>query len=187
MIEAEYKARLSDVGSVRRRLARLATPDVVRYHDVYFDQPDESLSKSDRELRLRTIVGARGSKHLLTFKDATVDPETGSKPEHETVIENRDAAESIIVRLGYRPTIAFTKDCENYTFTMAGRTMVATVVTVPEIAGVFLELETQVSGQDELPQALADLRVVLANLGVGEDQLTTELYTSAVADSRRQR
>ncbi len=160
---------------------------MVRYHDVYFDQPDELLTKSDRELRLRTIVGDRGSKHVLTFKDATVDPETGSKPEHETVIEDRDAAESIIVRLGYRPRIAFTKDCENYTFTMAGRQMIATVVMVPEIDGVFLELETQVSGQDELPHALADLRDALADLGVGDDQLTTELYTTAVADSRRRR
>nr|WP_051022681.1 CYTH domain-containing protein [Nocardia pneumoniae] len=93
--------------------------------------------------------------------------------------------EQIIRRLGYRPQISFTKQCENHQFTAAGREMLATVVTVPEIEGTFLELETQVDTEEDLDNALADLRAVLAVLGISSDQLTTELYTDAVAASRR--
>ncbi|WP_153412161.1 hypothetical protein [Nocardia macrotermitis] len=66
----------------------------------------------------------------------------------------------------------------------AGRDMLATIVTVPEIAGTFVELETQAAEQD-LQEALADLRTVLAELDISEDELTTELYTDAVAEARK--
>lgn len=185
VIEAEYKARLADAGAVREKLTARAEVDVVSYHDTYFDDPSESLSAAGREFRLRTVRNAEGStRHLLTFKDAAVDQETGSKPEYETDVDQRDAMEQIIRRLGYRPKISFTKQCENHGFTAAGREMLATVVTIPEIDGTFLELETLVEAEDDLGNALADLRTVLAALGVSPDQLTTELYTDAVTASR---
>ncbi|WP_433683407.1 class IV adenylate cyclase [Nocardia sp. CA-119907] len=186
MIEAEYKARLTDAGAVREKLAARAKADVVSYHDMYFDDPSESFTATGREFRLRTIRNEEGAlRHLLTFKDAAVDEESASKPEYETDVVQRDAMEQIIRRLGYRPKISFTKQCENHRFTAAGREMLATVVTVPEIQGTFLELETLVETEGDLGNALADLRTVLTALGVSSDQLTTELYTDAVNASRR--
>ncbi|WP_433732713.1 class IV adenylate cyclase [Nocardia sp. CA-129566] len=188
VIEAEYKARLADAGAVRDKLAALTTADVVSYHDTYFDDLDESLTATGREFRLRTIRNEEGAlRHLLTFKDAAVDQETASKPEYETVVDQRDAIEQIIQRLGYQPKISFTKQCENHRFIAAGREMLATVVTVPEIHGTFLELETLVDTEDDLDNALADLRTVLTALEVSSDQLTTELYTDAVRASRHTR
>jgi adenylate cyclase, class 2 len=61
--------------------------------------------------------------------------------------------------------------------------MLATVVTVPEIDGVFIELETQADEAD-LAAALGDVRAVLGELGIAEDDLTTELYTDAVLRTR---
>ncbi|WP_067478633.1 class IV adenylate cyclase [Nocardia amamiensis] len=185
MIEAEYKARLTDADAVRAELAARAEVDVVSYHDVYFDDPGESLTATGREFRLRSVRSGDGSsRHLITFKDPAVDLETGSKPEYETEVSRWDMMEQIIGRLGYRPWISFTKQCENYRFIAVGRDMLATVVTVPEINGTFLELETQIETEGDLDSALADLRTVLAALGISPDQLTTELYTDAVAASR---
>ena len=61
--------------------------------------------------------------------------------------------------------------------------MLATVVTVPEIEGTFLELET-LAGEADLAAALGDVRTVLGKLGIGEDDLTTEQYTDAVMRAR---
>ncbi|MBB5913599.1 adenylate cyclase class 2 [Nocardia transvalensis] len=185
MIEAEYKARLADPDRVRGLLNGKANPDRVSYQDTYFDREDGSLTSRDQELRLRTVSGNKGSEHLLTFKDATVDQETGSKPEFETLVGERESAEEIIKHLGFRPDISFTKNCENYRYAAAGRDVLATVVTVPEIDGVFLEIETLVP-DGELDSALADLRGELAELGISPDQWTTELYTDAVRKSRNQ-
>lgn len=61
--------------------------------------------------------------------------------------------------------------------------MIAIVVPVPEIDGVFLELETTAQKPD-LGAALADIRAVLDELGISGDDLTTELYTDAVRRTR---
>jgi adenylate cyclase class 2 len=55
---------------------------------------------------------------------------------------------------------------------------------VPEIDGTFLEVETIVVEED-VTAALDDIRAVLADLGIGPEDLTRELYTDAVAARRR--
>ncbi|WP_084520502.1 class IV adenylate cyclase [Nocardia mexicana] len=185
MIEAEYKVRLADPAAVRKQLAVRSEPDYVVYSDTYVDTADRALAAADQEFRLRTIDGASGTTHLLTFKDAAVDDATGSKPEYETVVGDREAMNRIVSMLGYRPVISFTKRCENYRFQAARRQMLATIVTVPEIDGTFLELETSAADTESLPDALQDLRLVLDELGITADQYTTELYTDAVARSRQ--
>ncbi|MBF6066191.1 hypothetical protein IU500_35345 [Nocardia terpenica] len=57
MIEAEYKARLTDADAVRKKLT---------------------------------------DRHLLTFKDPAVDSGSGSKPEFETDVKQRDMMEQIV-------------------------------------------------------------------------------------------
>ncbi len=80
-------------------------------------------------------------------------------------------------------TIAFKKQCRSYNFTAAGRQMLATLVRVPGIDGHFLEVET-ITDEDQVHAALDDVRAVLAELGLDEGDLTTELYTDAVAARR---
>lgn len=184
MIEAEYKARLVNPPDVRMHLIGRADAERVEYRDTYFDDPERSLSRSGRECRLRTIIGPDGARHLLTSKDPAVDGATGSKPEFETTVADRGAMERIIERLGLEAVISFSKDCENFRFVAGGRQVLATLVSVPELDGQFLELETMVSEETELPEALRHLETLLAQLGVSADELTTELYTDAVARRR---
>ncbi|MBF6253163.1 class IV adenylate cyclase [Nocardia farcinica] len=185
MIEAEYKARLTAPDQVRAALHERAIPDTVSYQDTYYDTSTGDLDRTGRELRLRTIEDRSGNRrHVLTFKDPAVDEATGSKPEFETLVTDRDGMHDIITRLGYQPNLSFTKRCENFQFTAAGRRMLATIAQVPEIDGTYLELETQAEEPD-LPQAFAELRAILTELGVTPEELTTELYTDAVRHARQ--
>ncbi len=184
MIEAEYKARLTAPDQVRAALRERAKPNVVSYQDTYYDTPSSDLDRTGHEFRLRTVEDSPGDRqHVLTFKDPAVDEATGSKPEFETLVADRDAMGDIITRLGYQPALSFTKRCENFEFTASGRHMLATIANVPEIDGTFLELETQAEEPD-LSDAFTDLRTVLAELGVTPEELTTELYTDAVRQVR---
>ncbi|MFJ9626648.1 class IV adenylate cyclase [Streptomyces sp. NPDC101175] len=184
MIEAELKARVHAPEAVMGRLDERATARSEVYQDTYFDRPDGSLTKADQELRVRTVHGPDGTRTVLTFKGAVVDEESGSKPEAETRVEDADAVYTILRGLGYTPVIAFSKRCRNYDFEARGRRMLATLVRVPEIDGTFLEVETM-ADEDDVTAALDDVRAVLAELGIGPDDLTRELYTDAVAAQRR--
>jgi adenylate cyclase class 2 len=61
-----------------------------------------------------------------------------------------DAAtlDTVFRALGLRHLVAFEKHWANYRFTARGRDMLATVVTVPEIDGTFIELETMADDAD---------------------------------------
>ena len=185
MIEAELKARVSDPQSVRALLlAAAGEPEVAQYEDTYFDRAGE-LAADGRELRLRTIATSGDAWTLLTYKGPVLDTASGSKTESETRIDDRAAMATALAGLGYAPTIAFTKHCENYSLTtLTGRAVLATLVTVPELEGTFLEVEAMADEEQDMHVALDELRTVLLDLEISPDALTTELYTEAVAVSR---
>ncbi|MEU3723376.1 class IV adenylate cyclase [Streptomyces sp. NPDC031705] len=183
MIEAELKARVHAPQETLRRLDERAEGRAEVYQDTYYDTVDGSLEARDEELRVRTVHGRDETRTILTFKGARVDEESGSKPEHETRVEDAEAVHATLRGLGYVPAVAFEKRCRNYTFQARGRQMLATLVRVSEVDGTFLELETLVE-EREVPTALDDIRTVLAELGIDEEDLTRELYTAAVKAHR---
>ncbi|GAA0387993.1 class IV adenylate cyclase [Streptomyces luteireticuli] len=183
MIEAELKARVHAPEAVMRQLDDRAPARIEEYKDTYYDRPDMALEKAGQELRVRTVRSDSSVRTVLTFKEASVDEESGSKPEHETAVASAEAAHAILHGLGHVPVIAFKKHCRNHEFEAHGRRMLATLVTVAELDGTFLELETLVN-ESEVADALDDLRTVLCELGVDLEDLTRELYTDAVAAKR---
>lgn len=184
-IEAELKAVVRDPEAVMAALEDRygpGRPEV--YRDTYYDTPDGTLDGGDRELRIRTVHAADDTRTVLTYKGARVDEASGSKPEAETRVDDAEAAHDIVRGLGYVPVIAFEKRCRNYTLQRDGRELLATLVRVPEIDATFIELETLAKAEADLGPALAVVRSVLGDLGIGEEDLTTELYTDAVAAAR---
>jgi adenylate cyclase class 2 len=184
VIEAEVKAKVHDPKGVLDALEQLAEARSEVYADTYFDQ-DGRLDATDRELRIRTVHGATSTRSVLTYKEPRVDAVSGSKPEWETVVADAAALHAILGHLGYAPALAFEKRCRNYDVNVDGRAFVITFVQVPELDGHFLEVETSAATEDDLPEALEDVRTLLRELGIGAEDETNELYTDAVAARRR--
>ena len=179
-IEAELKARVRDMPALLAALDARAKGETAVYRDRYFDSADGVFAAAGHELRVRTVETYDSTRHVLTYKAPAVDQASGSKSEHETRIADPDAAIAIMHGLGYRTQIAFTKNCRNYSLHDQDRDLLATVVTVPEIDGTFIELETIIQSEDDLPAALDTVRALLADLGIHDADLTNELYTDAV-------
>jgi adenylate cyclase class 2 len=183
VIEAELKARVREPESLLARLRRLADEERSTYRDTYYDRPGRDLTADGRELRVRVIETGEMRRTVLTYKEPAVDADSGSKPEHETKVADAAVLDAVFLALGLEHLVAFEKHCANYRFTAQGRDMLATVVTVPEIDGTFVELETMADEAD-VDAALADVLAVLRDLGINDDDLTTEQYTDAVMQAR---
>jgi adenylate cyclase, class 2 len=183
MIEVELKARLDFPDEVRARLRNNCSPEKATYHDMYLDLGSGGLEAAGQELRIRTVKTVAGICHVLTCKGSPVGG-SGSKPEWETRVGSSEVIRQILAQLGYRPTITLTKHCENYRFNYQSRQIIATLVTVPELSGTFLEVETQAEPMD-LDGALATVRMVFVELGVTEREFTDELYTTSVGAARQ--
>jgi len=184
-IEAEIKANVRDAQQLRAALAERAAAERSTYHDRYFDHPDGRWTADGHELRVRTVTDDAGhSRTLLTFKEPAVDQESGSKPEHETTASDAEVLVTVLTALGAVETIAFEKRCTNYRFTAHDRELLATLITVPELAGeTFIELET-LTEPGGVDSALSLVRDVLGELGIEPAEFTTEQYTDAVAARR---
>ncbi len=183
-IEAEIKACVREPERVWKLMGGRASAESSVYRDVYYDRHDQSFAASGRELRVRTVTAEDSTRTLLTYKDPAVDETSGSKPEHETRIDDVRAVDEILRTLGCEPVISFEKHCVNWNFSVGDRQMLATLVTVPELDGTFIEIETIVDDPDCLPAALDAIRAELNELGITEDDITTELYTEAVKQRR---
>jgi adenylate cyclase, class 2 len=186
VIEAEIKARVRDVDRVRGLLRQRATGQVSRYRDTYYDRPGRPLTQDGRELRVRVVETSGGRRCLLTYKGPAVDAQTGSKPETETEVFDAGAVDAILLALGFIHLVAFDKHCVNYAFTVSGRQIQATLVTVPELEGTFIEVETMSASPDDLGPALDVIRTLLDELELPPADLTSELYTDAVIRHRQQ-
>lgn len=184
MIEAELKARVRRPEELARRLRMRAREEVMRYTDTYYDWPDSRLGDDDREFRIRRIRGARDTRYLLTFKDAAVEALSESKPEYESEISCPEAVEEMLLRLGLRPFITFEKHCRNYRVEVAGTSFLATVVRVPEIADVFIEVETLIDDDANVGEALEKVRALMSELGIRAEDLTRERYIDGVRKAR---
>jgi adenylate cyclase, class 2 len=184
-VEAELKALVRDPERLHAVLSRRAVSERLVYSDRYFDYPDRGWTRQGSELRVRTVTDDRGrSLAVLTFTEPALDHASGSTPEHETVIENADVLVTVLTALGVEQIMSFDKQCVNYRFTAGDRELLATVVSVPELAGrTFLELET-LAEVNEVPTALEFLRSVLRELGIDDSDLTTQAYTDALATHR---
>ncbi|MFC0546625.1 class IV adenylate cyclase [Kutzneria chonburiensis] len=187
-VEAELKARLHNPEHVLQRLAERAPAEHSVYADRYFDFPDHRLGATGYEVRLRTITGNAGEvRSLLTFKEPAVDTASDSKPEHETSVGDSNAVVPLLGALGLVEVIAFEKRCTNYRFTAHRRHLLATLVEVPELGGeTYIEVET-LTAREDVNAGLSVIRRVLNELGVTDDELTTETYTGAVTARRRNR
>ncbi|MBN9740616.1 adenylyl cyclase [Amycolatopsis sp. A1MSW2902] len=184
VIEAELTAVVRNPDRVRAELAERAEPVRSVYADTYYDRPDHSMDRDGYELRVRTITTGRQQRTVVTYKEPPVDASSRSKPEHETAADDPAVMATIFDALGLVELVSLEKRCENYSFTADGREMLATVVTIPELAGqTFIELETMAE-RDELPEALRSLREVLDGLGVGEGDAVEQSYTDMVMKAR---
>ncbi|MDQ3764485.1 MAG: class IV adenylate cyclase [Actinomycetota bacterium] len=186
-VEAELKAIARNPERIHAALSQRAVGEHSTYTDRYFDYPDRDWTRQGTELRVRTItdeLGPTQTRALLTFKEPAVDQASGSKPEHETAIGDADVLTTVLTALGVEQIIAFEKHCVNYRFIAQGRDLLATVVTVPELAGqTFIELET-IADPDDVDTALDLVRSVLRELGIDDSDLTTQAYTDAIAARR---
>jgi adenylate cyclase class 2 len=182
-VEVELKARVIDPELTRSRLESRATGESSAYYDTYYDWPDHRLTGAGRqELRLRIVTSAENTRRILTYKGAQTS--TTDTPEYETEVADADAIDSILSHLGLTHLIIYTKNCLNYRFTAYGHRILATLVQVPELDAVFLEIETVIPDATSSDAAVAAVHRTLADLELGDDDLDPAFYIDMVTAAR---
>ncbi len=107
--EVEVKLPFDSADDAKRRLGVLgarAAGDRLFEDNVVYDRQIEPLKPQGKLLRLRRI----GDRSILTYK-APIDGTFRHKvrEEHETLVDNAESIESMLLGLGYAPTYRYQK------------------------------------------------------------------------------
>jgi adenylate cyclase, class 2 len=166
-VETEVKVRVADAGAARTRVegigARCVWP---RHHEwnVLFDFGDARLRESGTVARVRSTE--RGG--VFTYKGPkAVSGGVRTREEIETVVEDADALEMILARLGLRPVFRYEKYRETW------RWREVEIVADETPIGVFLEIEGCVEGIHEAMSAM----------GFSDEEIIPDTYIGLFAAS----
>ena len=121
-IEIEAKLKVDSLGEMKRKLADAGAEFLQEqlHTDSYFDNADETLTKTDSCLRLRRQLVDESEGFFLTYKSAKQKSEFKKRREVEIEVQDGESAEKLLSVLGYNKILTFEKkrqlwrlnDCE---------------------------------------------------------------------------
>lgn len=203
MYEVELKVPV-DAETTRSRLRDRGAERIktLQQVDTYYDAPDREFAETDEALRIRVERPVSGDDvnqeengrleeksvrtdqdreeddpngtdpdetARLTYKGPLIDSSSKTREEHETVVDDKRETAAIFERLGYTPAATVEKDREYYA--LEGYTL--TLDRVADV-GEFLEIECEVSAENDVQSAREGAEEVLGTLGLEpDDQIRT--------------
>jgi adenylate cyclase class 2 len=179
MIEFELKARVDDLGAVRGALAaRGARCDGEREeHDVYYNHPARDFGVTDEALRVRYAKG----RAVMTYKGAKLaGTRLKAREELNLAVEDGAVLETVLARLGFRPTAVVRKRRELWSLDGA-----SIALDEVESLGTFAEVEIiGEAGDDAVEERV---HALARSLGITGEPITAsylELVLGAGAPPR---
>ena len=110
-IEIEAKLKVDSHKQVIKRLKKLGAEFLSEHiqKDQYFDDVRQTLTKTDRGIRLRRQKSGNEEKIFLTYKGAREKDRFKKRQEIEMEITDGDSVEKLLSAIGYEKAIVFEK------------------------------------------------------------------------------
>jgi len=189
-IEVELKAWLEPPEKIKQKLKKISRfMGALKEEDIYFTFAHASGYQWHR-FRLRTI----GRQSIVTVKvPSSPASERGAgieaNREYEFEVSNPEAFKVFCQEFGFRVLIEKRKQVKRYLLKPAEKLFARPVIIElnhVENLGDFIELETLVEKDEEVPRASAFLNSLLTLLGVPRAKIETRAYTEMLYQKRRQ-
>lgn len=187
MYEVEIKLP-ADIDAVRGRLRASGAErvDARRQRDVYYDAPHRAFAETDEALRLRyerPLADGIGSKPTaadvrMTYKGPLLDAASKTRAEHETSVDDGEAAEGILTGLGFEAVATVRKERECWRLNEF-LVLLDSVVDV----GEFVEIEREVETEAAIDAARDAAVETLDRLGLDADDQIRTSYLGLLFDA----
>ena len=149
--EVEFKLGISDANKAHLVLSTMGFKhiDTCIEKDTYYVHPCRDFHKTDEALRLRTRKCGDSTNRVLTYKGPRIKNSAPLKTREEVEVEvgenQLDKVESILLKLGFKPLLKFTKIRKLY----SNGNLEASIDTLLGV-GYFLEVELKSRDKKEL-------------------------------------
>lgn len=182
MIEVEIKLKIDNIEVIRRKLINLGFSecDTLTEIDTYFDNKIGEIRSSDSALRIRETINHTNASHLcqVNFKGKKYDNISMTRPEFETLIEDKAAMMGILKGLGYSPVQPIVKKLRRE---LVMSNINACLDTVDGL-GDYLEIEIVIDSEEDKDRELERIQNILSKIGYSMADTTTRSYLSQLCD-----
>ena len=183
MIEVEIKIKIKDANLAEENLQKLgfSKGDFLKEFDIYFDNLEHEIKKSDGALRIRSSknITLNQQAHYLTFKGPKLDQVSNTRKEIEIRIEDGEKGKAILSSLGYTLVYPVIKTRQYYHFNE-----ITACLDQVENLGNFLEMEVIVSSECERENALGQLFSLLQKMGYQPQDVVRTSYLTMLMSKR---
>ncbi|MDR1047973.1 MAG: class IV adenylate cyclase [Treponema sp.] len=187
--EIELKAHVYDSESLKKILFSSGIFErAYKKEDSYWISPRENLLnrlriRKDREIEDGSL---KNERLIVTYKAKRLEAGMEINDEREFSIDNAEAFEELLRRLGFTPDIKKRKEGWAFSFpgTAAGEIPVTAELSEVEKLGWFIELEiVEESENREIIEAdRKRLLSLLKSLGIGEEQIEERYYSDMLME-----
>jgi len=186
MYEVEVKVR-ADHDAVRSTLDEAGAERVggVTQIDTYYDAPHRDFAETDEALRIREERPAESDGEgedgepvtKATYKGPLVDADSKTREEHETRVDDAEAARELFEGLGFEPAAVVEK--HRTFFELDGYT-----VTLDRVEGLgeFVEVEAEADTERDVDAVREGAFEVLRRLGLDPDAGIRTSYLGLLLD-----
>lgn len=181
--EIEIKLPVKNLDDMKERLRSKGFQEeaVIREHDMYYNSLYHDAKKLGEALRIRksTNLFTGKTQAQINFKGKKLDRISMSRQEYETLVENPESMEQILIALGFEPAAAVQKTrCY-----MKYDNMAACLDQVDNL-GDFLELEIIASEESLRVRCLQSMERLLTELGLSMEDTVRTSYLSMLTGER---
>ena len=178
--EIEIKLPVKNLDDVKEQLRSKGFQEeaVIRECDMYYNSLYHDVKKLGEALRIRKSTNLSTGKlqAQINFKGKKIDDVSMSRQEYETLVENPETMEKILIALGFEPAAGVQK-IRCY---MKRDNMTACLDQVENL-GDFLELEMIASEESMRVQYLQGMEKLLIELGLSMKETVRTSYLSMLA------
>lgn len=181
--EIEIKLPVNNPDDVKEQLRSNGFQEeaVIRECDMYYNSLYHDVKKLGEALRIRKSTNLSTGKFQaqINFKGKKIDDVSMSRQEYETLVENPESMEKILIALGFEPAGGVQKTrCY-----MKRDNMTACLDQVDNL-GYFLELEMIASEESMREQYLHIIEKFLTELGLAMKDTVRTSYLSMLTGER---
>jgi adenylate cyclase class 2 len=187
--EIELKAHVHDAGSLKKILfSRGIFERAYIKEDSYWVSPEGKLLKELRIRKDREIEGEipKNERFIVTYKAKRLESGVEINDEREFLIDNTEAFEELLRRLGFKPGIRKRKEGWAFRFPGTAAAEIPVTAELSELEGLGWFIELEIIAEDESRETVDTgrkrLLSLLESLGSGEDQIEDRYYSDMLKE-----
>ena len=181
--EIEIKLPVEHLEEIKEKLSEKGFREegIFRESDMYYNSVYHDVKKRGEALRIRksTDLSTSRERAQINFKGKKIDQVSMSRQEYETVVENWECMEKILIALGFSPAAGVQKTrCY-----MKGEELTACLDQVDRL-GDFLELEAIVPEEAMREKYLHMMELLLNDLGLSMKDTVRTSYLGMLSGEK---